>query len=250
MAGDPGYFQPPAAPQQHPLDPGVWPIIRQSAAQLARDEEAFIRQLHYDVTRLIPRSAVPPGLDMRAFCGRMAQTLLWAARTDQRLTVVVDTLRQTGAQNWFEGFPDAQYPSMAHALVQAVQYRSGNNWSTSTGSAWISFFMWVQPHLLTGAQQAAVQDAAAREAAARDATAQRAAAEWEAARVERLSRDSQGGHTQVVGDVNLERVAPLLDEDDDDDGVGQIMVNMTRNRLQRPPPQLPDLSSSIVSIPI
>jgi hypothetical protein len=240
MAGEPSYHQPPASPRQQPLDPGVWPVIRQSAARLARREDEFVRQLHYDVTELIPRSAVPPELDLRAFCGRMVQMLLWAALTDQRPAVVVDTLRQTGAQNWFEGFPDAQYASVAHALVQTIQYLSGDSWSTSTGSAWISFFLWMQPHMLFGARQAAAQDAAAREAAAREAAAQRAAAEWEAARVERLSRDARGGHTNVVGEVNFERVAPLLDEDDEDVGLGQLMLNMTRNPLQRPPTPPPD----------
>ena len=239
MAGEPSYYQP-TSPRQQPLDPGVWPVIRQSAARLARREDEFVRQLHYDVSGLIPESAVPPELDMRVFCRRMVQMLLWAALTDQGPAIVIDTLRQTGAQNWFEGFPDAQYASMAHALVQTIQYLSRDNWSTSTGSAWISFFMWIQPHLLGGARQAAAQDAAAREAAAREAAAQRAAAEWEAARVERLSRDSRGGHTNVVGEVNLERVAPLLDEDDEDTGYGQIMLSMTRNPLQRPPTQPPE----------
>jgi hypothetical protein len=240
MAGEPSYYQPPTSPPQPSLDPGVWPVIRQSAARLARREDVFIGQLHYDVTGLIPKSAVPPELDMWAFCGRMAQTLLWAALTDQGPPVVIDTLRQTGARNWFEGFPDAQYESVAHALIQAVQYLSGDDWSTSTGSAWISFFMWIKPYLLGGARQAAAQDAAARETAAREAAAQRAAAEWEAARVERLSRDSRGGHTNVVGEVNLERVAPLLDEDDEDAGYGQIMLSMTRNPLQRPPTPPPE----------
>ena len=68
-----------------------------------------------------------------------------------------------------------------------------------------------------------------RQPAAQQAAAQQAAAEQEAARVEALSRDSHGGHTQVVGDVNLESVASLLDDEDDEDvGYGQIMVSMTR----------------------
>ena len=56
------YVQPPAAqaprPQAeqqalHPLgiDPAIWPVIRQSAAWLARNQNAFIQQLHYDITR-------------------------------------------------------------------------------------------------------------------------------------------------------------------------------------------------------
>ena len=75
-----------------------------------------------------------------------------------------------------------------------------------------------------------------RQAAARQAAARQAAAEQEAARVEALSRDSHGGHTQVVGDVNLESVASLLDDEDDEDvGYGQIMVSMTRTPRRDPP---------------
>src|SRR6266704_2516069 len=77
------------------------------AGALARDQGAFIRQLHYDVTSRIPESAVPPAFDMWGFCDRMAQTLLWVALTDQQPSLVTDTLRQLGAQNWYEGFPDS-----------------------------------------------------------------------------------------------------------------------------------------------
>jgi hypothetical protein len=118
-------------------------------------------------------------------------------------------------------------PVRAAAARQCTNLTRGE-WSTSTGSAWISFFMWMKPHLLAGAAQAAAQDAVARDAAARDAVAEREAAEREAARVAALSR----GRGRVVGDVNIERVASLLDEDDEEDaGYGQIMVHMTRNPL-------------------
>jgi hypothetical protein len=147
------------------------PAIRQSAAELARDQVTFIRQLHYDITNLIPESAVPPGFNMWGFCERMGQVLLWLSLSDQPPQVAADALRQLGGQNWYEGFPDTQYASVAHGLIQTVHYLTANTWSTSTGSAWISFFMWVQPHLLAGAQDAA------REAAARQAAMQRAVAE-------------------------------------------------------------------------
>ena len=226
MTSEVGHEAAPPGSLQQAFEAGVLPAIHQSAALLARDQGAFTRQLHYDVTSLIPESAVPPAFDMRGFCDRMAQALLWVALTDQPLHVVVDSLRQLGAQNWYEGFPDAQYASVAHALIQTVHYLNANIWSTSTGSSWISFFMWVQPHLLAGARDAAARETTAREAAAREAVTQRAAAEQEAARVAALSR----GHTQIVNNVNIERVASLLDDDDEDDvGLGQIMLGMTRN---------------------
>jgi hypothetical protein len=236
MANDLGYGAPPTELQPRALDPGALQVIRQSADRLAQMEYTFIRQLHYDVTRLIPDAAGTPAADMWAFCERMVQSLLWVALTDQPPQVIIDTLRQVGARNRFEGFPDAQYVSVAHALVRTVRDLSGNDWSASTGSAWISYFMWIKPHLLAGARQAVAEQAAAQAAAAQQAAAQHAAAEQEAARVEALSRDSHGGHTQVVGDVNLESVASLLDDEDDEDvGYGQIMVSMTRTPRRDPP---------------
>jgi hypothetical protein len=172
--------------------------VRQSADRLARHEDAFIRQLRYDVTRLIPDSALPPALDTWLFCERMVRLLLWAALTDESPHVVADSIRQVGAQNWYDGFPDAQYGNVAHALVQTVHYLSGHDWSASTGSAWISYFMWIKPHLLTGAQRAAAQHSAAQRAA--------------------------------------ESVANLLDDDDDEDvGYVQIMASMTRTSRRDPP---------------
>jgi hypothetical protein len=224
MTSDMGHYAP--APRPSTLDPGALAVIRQSAALLFRDRDMFTRQLHSDVTSLIPATAVPAGFDMWAFCDRMAQALLWVALTDQPPRLAADALRQLGGHNWLAGFPDAQYASVAHALIQTVHYLSANTWSTSTGSAWVTFFMWTQPHLLAGARAAAGREAAAQETAAREAAAERAAAEQEASRVTELSR----GHTQAVGDVNIEKVASLLDDEDDEDpGLGQIMLSMTRN---------------------
>jgi hypothetical protein len=251
MAGHLSYGVPPnAQPPQPPhpqadqqeaphllgIDPGIWPTIRQSAAQLSRNEDAFIQQLHYNITRLIQVPAGVQAPDMWVFSERMVRSLLWVALTDQSLGMVADTLRKVGAQNWDEGFPDVLYRDVAHAVVRTLHLLCAHDWSASTASAWISYFMWIRPHLLAGAQQAAAQHAAMQQAAEREAAAQRAAAEREAARVQALSRDPSGGHTQVVGDVNLESVASLLtDEDDENVGYGQIMVSMTRNSRREHP---------------
>jgi hypothetical protein len=214
----------------HPLgmDPGIWPLIRQSAGRLAQTEDVFIQELHHDVTRLTPDRAEALAPDVWGFCERLVRSLLWVALSDQPLGVIADTLRKVGAQNWVEGHSDALYVNAAHALVQTVHYLSDSDWSASTASAWVSFFMWVKPHLLAGAQQAAAEHTATQQAAARQAATQRAVAEQEAARVEALSKGTPGGH---VGDVNLESVANLLDDDEDEDtGYGQIMLGMTRPR--------------------
>jgi hypothetical protein len=230
--------QEPQAPRPQALqaiDPTGWPVIRQSAARLSRNREAFVQQLHYDIKSLFPDLPGAPAPDLWAFCDRMAQSLLWVALTDQPLGVVADALRQVGAQNWVEGFPDSQYTNVAHALVQTLHYLSGNEWSASMGSMWISYFMWIKPHLTAGAEQAATEYAAVQQAAEQRAAAERAAAEREAVRVRALSRNPRNGQAQVVGDVNLESVGNLLDDEDDDDvGYGQLMMNMTRNRRDHP----------------
>jgi len=185
---------PPTTAQLPALDPGALQVIRQSAGRLARNEDAFIRQLHYDITDQIPDAAADTNLDMWPVCERLVQSMLWVATTSQPLRVIADALRQVGARNWFDGFPDSYYGSVAHALVQTVHYLSENDWSASTGSAWISYFMWIRPHLLAGAQQAEAQQAAAQQAAAQQvvayqAGAQRTVAEQEAAWAEVLPRD-------------------------------------------------------------
>jgi len=211
MASDPGL------PIARPLDPALLQVIRSSAGRLSQHQDAFVRLLHADLVTMVP----DPGADGWALCQRMVQAVLWAATSDQPPQVIADGLRWVGAANWQEGFPEAQYVSVAHALVRAVHVLSESDWSASLGSAWISYFLWIEPYLLLGAQQA-VQDAA-RQAALLQA--RRAA--------------GKGPGPGPGGDVDLESVGRLLeDEDDDQDaGYGQIMVSMTRpSRRDRPRP--------------
>lgn len=204
-----------------PLDPARLQVIRSSAARLAPLEDAFIRQLHADVVPLIPDL----GSDGWAFCERMVKAALWAATADQPAQVIADGLRWVGAANQLEGFPETQYVSVAHALVRAVHALSEYDWSASLGSAWISYFLWMRPHLLLGAQEAAEQQAAERAAARQEA--------------ERLRAQARSGLAQPGGgDVDLESAGRLLDDEDDDQpGYGQIMVSMTRNQRRERPQQ-------------
>jgi hypothetical protein len=218
---------------QRSLDPALLQVIRSSVGRLIRVQDAFTRQLQSDIITMIPDL---PG-DGWAFCERMVQAVLWAATTGQPPAEIIGGLRWVGAANQVEGFPEAQYVSVAHALVRTVHVLSESDWSTSTGSAWVSFFLWMRPHLLAGAQQAAAQQAAAaaQQAAAQEAARQQAAYWAQSA--------ATGDAPPADGDVDLESAAGLLDdeeedEDDDDPGYGQIMLNMTlsqrRERPRRP----------------
>jgi hypothetical protein len=212
--------------RQPPPDPGVLEEIRWSAAWLSHAQDAFTDGLRAEIVTLIP-DLDPGTLDGRVLCERMVQAVLWTALTDSPPHVIADSLRWVGTMNYLDGFPEAQYVNVAHALVRAVHELAGSHWSTSIGSAWISYFLWLQPYLEDGARQAAAQQAAQEAArqAARQATQQAAA--WQAAA------------GPLAGEVDLESVAGLLDEEDVDDqdaGYGQIMVSMTRpHRRDRPP---------------
>ena len=168
-------------------------MIRSSAGRLTLLQDTFIRQLRADIVTMIPDLAE----DGWALSDRMVRAVLWAATTDQPPQMITDGLRWLGAANWQEGFPETQYVSVAHALVRAVHVLSESNWSTSLGSAWISYFLWMKPYLMLGAQQAAQE------------AAQQAAA---------LVQGPPGGHPPVPdGDVDLESVGSLPDDEDEDD---------------------------------
>jgi len=210
-----------------PLDPGLLRVIRASADRLIELEDAFIRQLQYELAALIPDSASLRGAGGWAFCERMARTLLWAAVTDQPPDVVAGTLGQLGARNWLDGFSETQYVSVAHALVRAVRDLCADDWSTSMSSAWISYFTWIRPYLMLGAQQAAAQQAADRKAASQQAAVQQAINLAQA-----TEQGSRGGFPQEpAGDEDLLEEDDLLDddEDDDDEGVGPVRSPQVRS---------------------
>jgi len=203
---------------QPPLDPGVLEAIRWSAGWLSQRQDAFTGGLRADIAALIPDLAV----DGRAFCERMVHAVLWSVLTDSPPDVVAGSLRWVGTMNYLEGFPEARYVDVAHALVRVVHDLAGSGWSTSMGSAWISYFLWLRPYLVDGARDAAAQQAA-----------------QDAAR--RAAQQAAGPATAGAappGEVDLESVGGLLDDEDDEDqdgGYGQIMVSMTRPRRDKHP---------------
>jgi hypothetical protein len=198
-----------------PPDPAVVRVIRPSAARLTQLEDVFTEQLQYEIGSLIPDLAE----DDWAFCQRTVQALLWAALTDEPAHVVAGAMRRLGAVNQVAGFPDSQYLGLAHALLRAVRELTDDDWSTTLGSAWISYFQWIQRQLMIGAQQAP-------RPAPRPAPPAHAAG------------TAPGGRPQQAdGEPGLEPAGGVLDEEDDEDtGYGQIMVSMTRPVRRDPPP--------------
>jgi hypothetical protein len=203
-----------------PLDAALLQVIRPSAGMLAGAEGSFVQLLHEDIVNLVQQ--MPDG--GWGFCERIVRTVLWVILADQPPQAAIEGLYWLGQTNQAEGFPASEYVTVGHALVRVVRDMSNEKWSTTTGSAWIRFFMWMQPYLLSAAQQVAAQQEAAR---------RQVAAQQEAAR--RQAFDQVAGRGQGRGraaDVDVGAVADLLDDEDDEDGpgYGHLMMGMTLNR--------------------
>ncbi|MBO0804463.1 MAG: hypothetical protein J2P25_15480 [Nocardiopsaceae bacterium] len=201
-----------------PLDPALLQVIRPSANRMAAAEGSFIRLLHEDAENLV-RELPDNGW---GFCERTVRTVLWLILAEQPLELGIEGLYWLGSTNQAEGFPASEYVSVGHSLVRVVRDMSGDRWATTMGSAWIRFFMWMQPYLQAGAQQMAAQQEAER---------RRAAAQQEAAR--RHAFD-QVARRSGSADVDVSVVGDMLDDEEDEDapapGYGQIMLGMTSGR--------------------
>lgn len=143
-------------------DPALLQAIRPSASRMASAEEAFVRLLHEEIESLVsqlPDKGWP-------LCERTARTILWLVLSDPAADAVAHALRWLSEANQADGFPAPEYVSIGHALVRIAREISGTKWTTTTGSAWIRFFMWLQPHLQGGGARRAAgrQEAARREA--------------------------------------------------------------------------------------
>ena len=140
-----------------PLDPAVLQAIRPSATRMAAAEDAFVQLLSEEIGTLV-RHRPDHGWQL---CERIARTVLWLALSDQSAEAAVQSLYWLGEANQADGFPTSEYVTVGHALVRIAREMSGLNWTTTTGSAWIRFFMWLRPHLQAGAQQQAARQQAA-----------------------------------------------------------------------------------------
>jgi hypothetical protein len=157
--------QPDAGPE--PLDPALLQAIRPSARRMAAAEDAFVRLLHDEVEALVrqlPEGGWP-------FCERTARTVVWLALSDPPMEAVMRSLLWVGEANQADGFPESEYVSVGHALVRIAREVSGVKWTTTTGSAWIRFFMWLQPQLQADTRQAAARREAARQESLRQEAA-------------------------------------------------------------------------------
>jgi hypothetical protein len=169
-----------------PLDPALLQAIRPSATRMASAEDVVVQLLSEDIADLV-RHMPDRG---RPLCERTARTVLWLAMSDLSADTAIKYVHWLGEENQADGFPQSDYVTVGHALVRIAREISGMNWTTTTGSAWIRFFMWLQPHLQAGAREQAVRQEAAREEAVRHLAARQEAAREEAARQEAARREA------------------------------------------------------------
>ncbi len=210
-----------------PLDREALNLVRFSASRLTHLADDFIRRLHQDIGVLSPRLTLSMADQGWPFCVRMAQSVIWVALTDEPPGVVVDVLRQVGMDNWHDGFPDAEYVNVVHALVRAIRGLTESDWITSMASAWISCFQWMQPHLLAGAKQAAAEYAFGSGPPTAPPRAHQAGPA--------LGKAPPPPPAGVQ--ANGRQVSRSRDPLDDEVGYGQIMVSMTlSSRRDRPHP--------------
>jgi hypothetical protein len=133
-------------------DLAVLQAIRPSARRMAAGEAAFVRLLHEEIEPLARR--LPDG--GWPLCERTARAVLWLTLSDPPAEEVITWMVWLGEMNQADGFPSSEYVRIGHALVWIAREMSGTRWSTTTGSAWTRFFMWLQPLLQAGARRPAV----------------------------------------------------------------------------------------------
>jgi len=149
---------------QDPLDPAVLQAIRPSATRMAAAEDAFVQLLSEEIGTAV-RQLPDRGWQL---CERIAGTILRLVLSDQPAEAAIQSLHRLGEANQADGFPASEYVTVSHALVRIAREMSGPKWTTTTGSAWIRFFMWLQPYLQAGAGQQVVHRQAAPQQAADD----------------------------------------------------------------------------------
>jgi hypothetical protein len=214
-----------------PLDPAVLQAIRPSATRMAAAEDAFVQLLSEELGTLV-RHQPDHGWQV---CERIARTVLWLALSDQSAEAAVQSLYWLGEANQADGFPASEYVTVGHALVRIAREMSGIKWTTTTGSAWIRFFMWLQPYLQAGAGQRVVPRQAANQEAARQEAARQEAARQQAAH-QQATDDHEAAHRAAfdqairptVTDIDAIALVNLLsDEGEPDHAHDQAVPSMT-----------------------
>lgn len=194
-----------------PPDPEVLRRLRPCVGALLQQPDRFVTLLHHHVRALVAGGVEHLAEQGWPICERTARAVLIGATGEHPASTVEAMLQQAGVDNFRDGFPGDQYLAVGHALLRAVHDAYPSEWSTSLGSSWIAYFVWVRTHLLRGGT---------------------AAQELQWAQEEHSAAVSRPPQPVAAGEEDFEE--DFDDEDEDEDGYGEIMVSMTLGSRREP----------------
>jgi hypothetical protein len=125
-------------------------LIQFSCQRLLVAEPEFAGAFHRELCDLTSRS-LPVITSVGALSGALAHCVLWAALTRDSADSVESRVRAFAADQHARGFPDEAYPCLCHALLRSVRTTLPTGWSSELSSGWVSYGLWLQPHLELGA---------------------------------------------------------------------------------------------------
>jgi hypothetical protein len=117
-------------------------------------EPEFAVAFHRALRELSPNVTGPATGPGGSLSGQLAHCVLWAALTHDPVEIVEGKVRDFAAHHHAQGFPDDAYSSIGHALLRSVRDILPAGWSSELSSSWISYALWLRPHLEAGARSA------------------------------------------------------------------------------------------------
>jgi hypothetical protein len=111
-------------------------------------EAGFARVFHDELRGLTPSLRATTGYAQLS--AELARCVLWAALTQDSVEVVERTVRGFAAGHHSRGYPDDAYRNLGHALIRSVRTILPMGWSSQLSSGWVSYALWLQPHLAAG----------------------------------------------------------------------------------------------------
>ncbi|GAA0904818.1 hypothetical protein [Streptomyces thermoalcalitolerans] len=128
--------------------------VQLSCQLLARNQGEFIESFYEAMAGLVPQMRELAPQAGRPVCNRLAQSVLWAAMTQDAPDTVEATLRRVGGGIQQQGFDESWYRSFGAALLETVRRIHKGDWGSRLSSDWIAFYTWLSAHLRLGADAA------------------------------------------------------------------------------------------------
>ena len=125
-------------------------LVQFCCQRLLVAEPEFASAFHQELCALIPQT-LPVLPSAATMSDALAHCVLWAALTRDPVDVVEDGVRTFAAGQHALGFPDDAYRSFSHALLRAARATLEAGWTSEISSCWVSYALWLQPHLELGA---------------------------------------------------------------------------------------------------